>query len=49
MGVNQIYSSSLSVYWIGMKAHTRVCVGGGGGSKDPIKVKNVHLCASFLG
>lgn len=45
MGVDQIYSSSLSVYWIGMKAHTRV----GGWSKDPIKVKNVHLCASFLG
>lgn len=48
MGVDQIYSSSLSVYWIGMKAHTRVCVWGGG-SKDPIKVKNVLLCASFLG
>lgn len=29
---------------------THTCVwGGGGGSKDPIKVKNMLLCASFLG
>lgn len=47
MGFDQIYSLSLLVSGIGMKAHTCVCVGGG--SRTPQKYKNVHLCASFLG
>lgn len=43
MGVDQIYSSSLSVYWIGMKAHTRVCVWGGVQGPHKSK-KRASLC-----